>query len=280
MLDLNLLIKTWFFKEKTLNKAEVLFDEWDFDNNLYIIVNWEISVEKYTSKQKKETKNIAKLRKNEIFWEASLNTDEKKEVKIVASKKTKLIYIDAISWLEEFSKKYPNEGLNILKYIIFLSNKRLSESNYLITANYKINKELKDIKQINNKNLFWLLQKLKDIIMVDYIIYAEENPVMKNYITIKYDTRQKWKMLDKIIEISDAKLNILELKNKDYFTNVQKLSLWDKELWNLIFFRKDKDFSDNDKKILLATSTSIAGLIKHKIVLEEESNKNSLSEIY
>lgn len=273
MLDINLLINSWFFKVKVLEKKETLFDEWDFDNNIYIILNWQLKIEKYTTSEKNETKTLAILEENEIFWEASLNSDIEKEVKIIATRKSKLIYIDAKKWLSEFSKKYPEEWLNILKYIIFLSNKRLLESNYLITANYKISKEINNIKKINNKNIFFIIQKLKDIVKVDYIIFIEENPVTKDYVTIRYDTREPWKLQDIISEKKESNFETLETRINWYDIYKQKLNIWDEDLWHLVFFKKWQKFNENDKKVFLSASSLVAWLIKQKQIFEEENNK-------
>jgi hypothetical protein len=78
-----------------------------------------------------------------------------------------------------------------LKYIIFLTNKRLLESNHLIAATYKITKEITKIEKITNKKIFELIDSLRDIIGVDYIIYLEKNLNIENYLTLKYDTRNK-----------------------------------------------------------------------------------------
>lgn len=276
MLDLNLLKNSWFFKTKTLKKWEILFDEWEKDTNLYVIIRWELKIEKYTTKKRNETKVLAYLKNNEVFWEAALNSDKEKEVKIQATITTSLLYIDAKYELNQFTKKHPEEWLNLLKYIIYLSNKRLLESNYLITANYKVSQEISKIKEINNKSVFELIQKLKDIVNADYIVYLEENPIMQNYTTIKYDTRKEWKMLDIVIETAENKLSILELKNEWYNNSIHELTIWSDNLWLLIFFKKWKDFNDNDKKVLTSVTTSIAWLIKQKIILEEEKNKNLL----
>jgi hypothetical protein len=78
-----------------------------------------------------------------------------------------------------------------LKYIIYISNGRLLKSNALITANYKVTQEILDIKEVNNKNIFKLIDKLEDIINIDYSLYLEKNPVLENYLVIKYDSRDK-----------------------------------------------------------------------------------------
>lgn len=273
MLHIQFLKDSWFFTELHLNANEVLFDEWETDNNIYIILAWEISVEKYTTSNKDETKILAILWTDEIFGEAALNSDKPKQVKMVTSKKTVLLSINALNWLNNFSKKHPKEWLNLLKYIIHISNNRLLKSNELITANYKVTQEILQIEEVNNKNIFLLIDKLEDIINIDYSLYLEKNAVLDNYLIIKYDSREKWKMKDDIIEVTDNKLHLLELKMQDTYHNIQPLTIWDDELWYLIYFRKNNKFNDNDIKILTSISTWISGLIKEKKMLEEERNK-------
>jgi hypothetical protein len=273
MLQINFLKNSWYFKEFHLQANEVLFDEGETDNNLYIVVAWKINVEKYTTNKRGETKILASLWKNEIFWEAALNSDKPKGVKMKAQRETLLLSINATKGLVDFSEKYPEEWLNLLKYIIHISNTRLLKSNELITANYKVTQEILKIEEINNKNIFWLIDKLEEIINIDYTLFLENNPVLENYLVIKYDSRDKWKMKDKIIEIADNKLDLLELKLNDMYHNIQQLTIWDIELWYLVYFRKNVYFSDNDKKILTSISIWISWLIKEKKILEEEQNK-------
>jgi hypothetical protein len=99
---------------------------------------------------------------------------------------------------------------------------------------------------------------------------------MENFIKLKYDTRKKWTLQDEIIEITNNKLNLLSLKVRDYYNYIQKLAIWDNDLWFLIFFKKDSDFNENDKKVLTSTTTSIAWLIKQKQLLDEERDKEYL----
>jgi hypothetical protein len=42
---------------------------------------------------------------------------------------------------------------------------------------------------------------------------------------IKYDSREKGKMKDKIIEIADNKLDLLELTLNDTYHNIQSLAI-------------------------------------------------------
>ena len=274
MLDINSLKTTWYFKEKTLEKWEVLFDEWEIDSNIYLVIVWKLKIEKYISNNNKDTKVLAYLLNNDVFWESALNLNKNKEVKITAIKKSKLLYINAQSDFDDFSFKFPFESSSLLKYIIFLTNKRLLESNRLIAATYKISIEITKIEKITNIKIFELIDILRYIIGVDYILYLEKKSSIENYLTLKYDTRNKWKMNDKVIEITDSKLFLLNLKIWNYYSYNQKIAIWNEELGFLFFIKKNNDFTDNDKKAILLTITSIAGVMKQKRIQDEERDKN------
>ena len=64
----------------------------------------------------------------------------------------------------------------------------MNESNYLITSTYKISTEIINLNKITSKSIFDLITKLRDTVRVDYILYFEKNPVMDNYLILKYDT--------------------------------------------------------------------------------------------
>ena len=278
MLDINKLKDTWYFTEITLEKWDVLFNEGDIDNNIYIILVWELSVEKYTTKSKNETKILWFLWKDDVFWEAALNTNEAKQVNIVSRTKSKLLYISAKKLITTFSITYKDDAFSLLMYIIYLSNKRLSESNSLITATYKISNEISKLNDINIKSIFMIIEKMKEALNVDDIVYYEINPVMNNYITRKYDTRKIWKLLNDIIEINNNELDLLEYRADWYYTFKQKLSIWSNDIWYLIFLKKWQKFSDSDKKVFITTSGSIAWLIKQKQLMDEQRDKEFMQE--
>lgn len=279
MLNIKNLENSWFFKSLILEKWEILFDEWEINENIYIVKLWELTVEKYISKERKETKVLDYIKSNEIIWEAALNNNKPKQVKIIAIKKTYLLSINATNWIEKFSQKYPEESIILFKYMINLWNVRLLESNNLITISYRISKEIIKLKQINNKTLFNFIDNLKEIINVNHILYFEKNPVIEKYLTLKYDTREKGKMLDQIVENTENKLNLLNLRINNFYEYVQKLAIWDNILWYIIFIKNWSRFNENEKRILISTSISISWLIKQKLMLEDEKNKNYM-EIY
>ncbi|MCP4523098.1 MAG: cyclic nucleotide-binding domain-containing protein [Candidatus Gracilibacteria bacterium] len=273
MLPIKILQKSGYFTEFQLKQDEVLFDEGDIDQNIYIILSGKVSIEKYTTQERTETKILAELGSNEIFGEGALNSDRKKQIKIKATENTILLSINAQEGLDTFTQEYPHEGMNILKYIIYTANKRLLNANNLITANYKVSQEILNIKEVNNKSIFELFDKLESILDIDYSIFLEKNSVMENYLTLKYDSREKSKLQNSVIEITENKLSLLELKIYNTCSYIQSLSIGDEKLGYLIYFRKDKDFNDNDKKIFSSITTGISGLIKEKIIQEEERDR-------
>jgi hypothetical protein len=52
-----------------------------------------------------------------------------------------------------------------------------------------MSEEIASLETYDNKNIFQLIESFAKIINVSYIIYLERNPIMQNYITMKYDTR-------------------------------------------------------------------------------------------
>jgi len=278
MLDINKLKNTWYFKEVNLEKWDVLFKEWDVDENIYIVIYWELSVEKFTTKKRNETKILWYLWKDEVFWEAALNNNLPKQVNIISKAKTSLLKIEANKLIKDFAFEYKNDAFDLLKYIIHLSNERLLSSNALITSTYKISQEISKLDEITNKTIFYIIEKMKETLNVDDILYYEINPVMEDYITLKYDTRTPWKLLNWVIEIADNELDLLKYKSEWFFTYKQLLAIWTNQIWYLVFLKKWVRFNESDKKVFATTSSSIAWLIKQKQYLDEERDKEYMIE--
>ena len=278
MLNIKILENSWFFETLELKDWELIFDEWEIDNNLYIIKSWEINIEKYTTTEKKETKLLATLKKLEFFWEWSLNNKEPKEVRVSSSWNSIILKIDARKKIQDFMKKYPSEWLDLLKYIIEISNKRLLKSNSLITSTYEMNKTISSLKKINNKAFFELIIKFEKILGSEYIIYLEKNPVMEDYAKIKYDTREANKMIDETIELDKKQLNLEKLQNLEKYNFIETLNIADTILWYLVIWKKTEDFSENEIKIIKSISNSLSWIIRQKEFFEEERNKQFIKE--
>lgn len=277
--------KSPLFESRTINKWDFLFNEWDIDNNLYIIKSWLLSVEKYTTNEKVETKQLAILKTWDFLWEASLDkSSQKKEALIKALEKTEILSIDAKKDLKKFIEKNPSIWFELLKHIITETNKRLLESNKLITSNHEIEKAISSLKEINSKGIFNLIDKIKSIVDVDYILYFEKHQIMENFLTLKYDSRQPNKMQDKIFERSGYFLDLEELfincdiKKEDKII-INKLSIWNEVFWYLILWREKRGFTGSDKKIFTSLANSLAWVIKKLFTDKENKDKIYINEM-
>jgi len=277
MLNIDFLENSWFFQIITLEAWEVLFDEWDIDDNLYIVKKWELSIEKYIDDKKNETKILAKIWDWEVFWEWSLWNNWPKQVKIIANTKTSILSIEAKNSFEKFLLKHTKWWVDLLSSIIYISNKRLLEANFLITSSYKINKHISEINEFNNINLFEILDEFSKIIISDYVIYIEKNPVLENYVTLKYDSRKKWKMQQTIIDLKDWILDFEDFKrewiNISWYNLIEELKNKNEIIWYLVIWNKEKNFDEAQKKSISIISVSIAWFIKQKQYFEEIKNK-------
>lgn len=282
MVNIDFLENSWFFQIIKMKKNEILFDEWEVDNNLYIIKKWELVIEKYTTTERNETKILAKLWEWEIFWEWSLSNSWPKQVKVSANINTILLKIEAKNDFENFLLKHTKSWVDLLSSIIYISNKRLLESNFLITSSYKINKNISEITDFNNKNLFDIFDDLSKTINSKYILYFEKHPVLDNYITMKYDTRKQWKLNDKIIQIDNNWLTqkIIEENNIDDSENsyIQKLKNKNQIIWYMLIWYWNENFTEWHKKAISSIAVSIAWFIKQK-QYQEDNKKNDFYEI-
>ena len=277
------LLKKSFFKEVELNKNEILIKEWEIDENIYFILEWKLKVEKFTTSEKNETKQLAIIEKWAFIWEASFKRNSPKEVTIKSIEKSKLLKINAKQWFLNFVKQEPKIWLEILVEIIDTSNKRLLESNKRLTSILKMSEEIASIKNFDNKNIFNLIDSFAKIIDTEYILYLERNPIIQNYMTIKYDTRLKWRMQDNIVDLWDKKLDIdiikeIWIKISNY-NMIKELKNWNKIIWYLVFWRDKNWFSDLDTKNIIPISNMLAWVLKQKEYLEEQKNKDYLNNI-
>ena len=275
MFDIKEIEKNKFFHKKILNSWEILFDEWDFDWNIYMIKSGKLKVEKYFSSDKKEKKTLAILDENSIFWEWALSNNSPKEVLISALLDTEIIFISSLDF-QKFIAENTKLGIDFLTQIIDLSNKRLLEANFLLTSQYKISKMISEEIEFSNKNLFEIIEEFEKIIKAKYIIYAEVNEVLQNFINIAYDTRNPWKMSSKIFEITDFKLDLdkFEKLNLSEKNLIVELKNGNKIIWFFIIWERDEfEFSEAEKKTINSIWTLLAWFIKQKQYFQNEKNK-------
>lgn len=277
MFDIKDIEKNKFFKERDLKSWEMLFDEGDFDQNIYIIKSWKLKVEKYFSEARKEKKSLAILEKNSIFWEWALSNNNPKEVVISALDDSKLIYIESKDF-QKFLLENTELAINFLSQIIEISNKRLLESNFLLTSNYNISKMISEEIEFSNKNLFAIIDEFLKIIKAKYIVYAEINEILNNYINIIYDTRTSWKKLNKISEIKDFEINLRKLDDLDLSPKnmVVELKNGNKIVGFFIIWERDeKAFSESERKSINSIWVLLAWFIKQKQYFQNEKNQEN-----
>lgn len=275
---LDLFEKSDFFEKKELQKWSILFKEWDIDNNLYIVKKWLLSIEKSLANTK-DTKQLATLKTWDFFGEWSIDkSDIKKEVTIKTIEDSQLLYIDWKNWLQNFIENNPIIWYSLLKHIIITTNQRLLESNKIITNNYEIDKYINSLKIINLKNVFWLIDKIKDILNVEYILYFEKHQIMESFLTLRYDSRESNKMQEKVFERAWYFLNLDDLflecnvDKKDKII-VNKLWIWNEVFWYLILVRKNNIFNESDKKSFSSIANSLSWVIKKLFVDKEQRDK-------
>lgn len=276
--------KSPLFEVKNISKWEYVFQEWSIDNNIYILKKWALSVEKFTTNQKDNSKQLAILKSWDFFGEWSISkADLSKEASIKALEDSQILKIDAKNDLKKFIEENPVYWYELLKIIILESNKRLLEANKLIASSYEIEKTINSLKSIDLKSIFWLIDKIKNILDVDYILYLEKHPVLDNFLQLKYDSRQPNKMQDKIFE---KDWNILDLDEvflecdikKEDQTIVNKIYIWDEVFGYIIIWRLKRIFDGSDKKVFSSMTNSLAWIIKKFMSDKENKDKLYISE--
>ena len=275
MFDIKNILWNKYFKSKSLKTWEILFDEWEIDKNIYVVEKGKVKVEKYFSSEKKEKKLLAVLWKNSIFWEGSIFNNHPKEVVISAIWETKLYFIKSKDF-RNFVKENTEIAVDFLSQIINLSNKRLLEANFLLTSNYKISKMISEEIEFSNKNLFDIIDEFCYIIKAKYIIYLEINQVLENYATVSYDSRIQWKLLDKVVELKNSKIDLENLKEFEVWEKnmILELKNGNKIIWFFIIWEDEKvEFSESQKKSINSIWVLLAGFIKQKQYFQNEKNK-------
>lgn len=276
MTDIQLLKNTWLFKQLDLKADQTLFDIWDINNCLYVLETWELSIE--VDLKNWEKKQLAILSNMTTFWEGSLNNSDPKEVRIKATKDSKLLYIDIHEQLEDLLTDFPKVALSLFKSLIGTWNKRLLESNALIASSYEMDQEIHNIWEINKKNIFWLLDSFKSISHSQRVLFFTQNPVMNEYSNFTYDTNTPGKLYDlSLFTPKGIDKSILEENKLILYKNqfISELSIWDLTLWYLVL-EKDSIFDNNEIKIIKTMSSSLSWVFRQLSLLEENKNMHEI----
>ncbi|MDD4151367.1 MAG: cyclic nucleotide-binding domain-containing protein [Candidatus Gracilibacteria bacterium] len=273
--------KNKLFQEKQLKKGEILFDEGRVDTNLYIIKSGRLSVQKYTDTKKTNSKELAILQTGDFFGEGNFKNDLAKKTKIVALENSNVLSIEGQKDLKNFIRENPEIGTELLFHIIDKTNNRLNETNAQIAINYEIDTTIRELKEINQNSLINLIDKIKSLINADYVVFIEKHNIVKNYFTIKYDSRIIGKFLNIGIESENGIFNLANLyktaniDEKDEIT-INKINIGGDDLGFLIIGREFRTFSNNEKIISKSIANSLSGIIKQINLNKEEKEIENL----
>jgi len=278
MIHLENIKSSWHFTQLKLEGWEVLFRQWDIDENLYIIYDGELSVQKAMETKKWDFKELWLLSIGNIVWEAALSHSEPKQVQIVANRDTILLKIEWKTDFPKFVTAYPDEGYTLLTTIISIANTRLLRANRQLTANYEVNVAISKIKDISISSIYNLLLIFQSILQVDQIMYFEKNRVMDSYYKLRYDSKNTSSIQNKIIKFTDETLDFDVLKSEgiELCKNIRSsdLTLWDEHYGFLVMGRDIKDFHENEEQLLANTAWSFVWIIHQKWIIDEAKNKN------
>ena len=255
MLNISLFEKNTLFQKKTFKPDELIFDEWEVNENLYLIKSGKLSVEKYTTDERIEVKEVANLGAGNFFWEWAISSDTPKEVRIRAMEETELLYINGKSDFLKFLELHPQEAFYLFSFIISETNKRLITANRQIIANYEIDKTINELEILDMKSIFLLIDKIRAIVGCSYLLYLEKNPYVIETMILKYDTRLKWKAQSLAITFSGSFPPEDFRKNKVYvsrFNEVVPVSIGKEVLGYLVYGQNLRDFNEAEKKTILS----------------------------
>jgi Cyclic nucleotide-binding domain len=276
MIDFQTLQKSWFFETIELKKWSFLFREGDIDIYLYIIQQWEMSVEKDTLLDKK-TKRLAIIWKESIIGEWTLCHSSPKEVSIIAVENTLLLRIDTKKSFPDFVKDYPRESFEILKSIIEITNSRLLRANREITSNYEVIQAINKLENEGIQGIFSLLDGFQKILTCDFLLFFENNTAVDNYCVLKYNSQEQWKLQDIIVEKKSMKLEISDIQREKIplgkFQILETVGTPENILWYLVICNREKLYREEDHKILSSMAHSLLWIVRQKKFLEEEKNR-------
>lgn len=278
MIQLENIKSSGHFTEVSLQKWDILFHEWDINKNIYIVYDGELCVQKSIATKRGEFKTLGLLGIGNIVGEWSLSNNDQKQVQIIANRNTTLL---AIEWKKDFPNfvnAFPRDGYTLLTTIIDIANTRLLRANKELTANYEVNIAISKIKDISMSSIYKLLLIFESILWVDQIMYFEKNIVMDEYYKLRYNSKSKHSLQNKIIKFPGEILDFQKLSEENIETakyyRYTKLSLWEENHWFIVVWRDSKDFHENEEQLLQNTAWSFVGVIHQKKIMDDDRNKN------
>lgn len=179
---------TYFKKKKRILETwEVLFSPWK-DNNFYIITSGEIDIFRYTIDGTK--KEIWKARSGSFIWEWIIFDRQQKDVEAIANRTTQVFALSRED-LQRLESLSPKEAMDLYKYIIEITNKRLLDTGKELADIYELTNKVLELAKNWEKWFFNVMQYIKQVIWSDYIIFVEQHPSIDWFFFYKYSTELK-----------------------------------------------------------------------------------------
>lgn len=274
------------FEELEFLAWEAVFHQWDIDDKIYIIEKWSISIEQFLWLNWEKNRKIAVIWPWAIFWEKALySPHEKKNSSAIAISDTTLLAINK----EDFEEKTKNQEdfdrvlSRFLWEVITQSNDRLNAVNQELWYIFEFTSFLSRIHKIKPDTLSKIIKEIMSLIFSDYIVFLKKHHIIENTYVTKYDTRNNdfiWEVFEKkswLLPINEV-YNKLKIDEKENIM-VNKISIWDDELWYLICSRIEEKWSDHEKKIMKSFAMSLTWIVQKLDIKEDQKNKDMLENL-
>lgn len=271
MLDIQKIHDCWHFSPLRLEAGKMLFDQWESDDYLYIIVSWSLEIRKYRDNTRSDSKLLARLDAWEVFWEAALENSLPKEVSIWTGTDVELLKIHTGEAFELFIKQEPELCLHLFRAIIASSNKRVSGWNTIITATDEMSRQIRELTTINYKSIFALIDNMCQIVPCNRILYVEKHSTLPGYYILRYNTRHSGKLLSEVIESGDLSLRDIEnvVWQSSEMNILESLRVGSQTIWYLVYGKMGSAFDNNEMKIISSISPLVWGIIHHKKIMDD-----------
>lgn len=186
---------SYFKKQKKVLEAwETLFKPWK-DWFFYIITSWELDIFRYTVDWTK--KEIWKARAWSFIWEWVIFDRNQKDVEAVASRTTQVFALSSED-LQQLELLAPKEAMELYKYVIEVTNKRLLDTWKELADIYELTNKVLELAKDWEKGFYDIMQYIKQVIGSDYIIYVEQHPAIPWFFFYKYSTElQSTKLINR-----------------------------------------------------------------------------------
>ncbi len=254
-------------KKRILESWETLFKPWK-DHNLYIIATWWVDIFRYTIDWQK--KEIWKAYAWSFIWEWIIFWRFQKDVE-AESNSTSEIFALTVEDLAKLEKESPAEAIELYKYIIEITNKRLLDSWKELADIYEATKRLVEMAKEWEKSFLDMMWYLKNLLWVDYIVFIENHPALDGFFFYKYSTEfsNLWNLNKKAWPEINKDLSWLQEWNNRYFWTkpwdsvyVMPLKNNDKLKWYFLAWKKKWVITDNEMRISANICPLVASIIE------------------